>query len=100
MMCGKVFFESYYQLVIYIRTCACRCSVFLLDSHGQELVATVFDGAVQAKVSITNLCKSNYACTYICLNIICTHKNYSQSAVRIAVGQGIAGFVAKTGTIL
>ena len=24
--------------------------MFLLDSHGQELVATVFDGAVQAKV--------------------------------------------------
>lgn len=45
-----------------------RCSVFLLDSQGQNLVATVFDGTVQAK-----------------------------SAVRVAVGQGIAGFVAKTG---
>jgi cGMP-dependent 3',5'-cyclic phosphodiesterase len=48
-----------------------RCSVFLLDSHTQELVATVFDGAVQPK-----------------------------SAVRIAVGQGIAGFVAQTGKIV
>jgi cGMP-dependent 3',5'-cyclic phosphodiesterase len=48
-----------------------RCSVFLLDPQGEELVASVFDGAVQAK-----------------------------SSVRIAVGQGIAGFVAKTGEIV
>ncbi|CAI8024409.1 cGMP-dependent 3',5'-cyclic phosphodiesterase [Geodia barretti] len=47
-----------------------RCSVFLLDLQGHELVASVFDGAVPA-----------------------------QSPFRIAVGQGIAGFVAKTGIL-
>lgn len=47
-----------------IRTCMSnRCSVFLLDCQGQELVATVFDGAVQAKVS-NYVYSSTYTCVY------------------------------------
>ena len=47
-----------------------RCSVFLLDSLGQELVATVFDGAVQAKVS-----NYVYSSTHICMYMYSTSSN-------------------------
>ena len=49
-----------------------RCSVFLLDSHTGELVAKVFDSRLPDK----------------------------QLIIRIKVGQGIAGYVAQTGTVV
>ena len=40
-----------YTDYIYTHTqCILRCSVFLLDNHHQELVASVFDGQVPSKV--------------------------------------------------
>ena len=48
-----------------------RCSVFLLDSHTGELVAKVFDSGLPDE----------------------------QLTIKIKMGQGIAGYVAQTGTI-
>lgn len=59
----------------------CRCSVFLLDCLGQELVATVFDGAVQAKVSNSSLymySTSSKACAGMCKLYYCVHLTTSQ----------------------
>ncbi|XP_064404655.1 cGMP-dependent 3',5'-cyclic phosphodiesterase-like isoform X2 [Halichondria panicea] len=49
-----------------------QCSVFLLDQHTGELVAKVFDGGLPDK----------------------------QKTISIKVGQGIAGYVAETGTVV
>ena len=55
---GTAIPTSFYILENVFHTCnmivlvhILRCSVFLLDVHHQELVAAVFDGMVQSKVS-------------------------------------------------
>ena len=79
-----------------------RCSLFLLNSRKQELVAVVFDSNLpkdQVCTSASVCCRgSSYITVIFSLSFLHLPPfPSSQEVLRIKVGQGIAGYVAKTG---